>query len=200
MGKCYSDLLKGAACFEKDLCGEQAELLKELSTGQAPTIALVTCSDSRIDPCLATQSGPGDLFVLRNAGNLVPSSEFGVSGESASLEFAVKGLQVEKIVVCGHSDCGAMKAVMNPASASSLKHIPQWVSASQGAMQQVESIEDSKEQLVALIKANVLAQLENLRTYDFVREAEDEGKLALHGWYFDIGKGGISEISANELV
>ena len=191
----YSDLLSGHKRFQREVYPGKADRFAELAEGQHPHTTFVTCSDSRIDPCLITQTGPGDLFVLRNAGNIVPVESAETSGEVAALEFAVRGLKTQRIVVCGHSGCGAMKGLLAPAECAHLSYVSAWVRRAQPALAGIDLEGLTPEQrLIALTRANVQLQLENLRALEFVKTAEASGSLALHGWVYEIGTGEISEI------
>ncbi len=195
-GASYSDVVSGTKRFSSDVYPSMQELFEELGQGQAPRVTMLTCSDSRIDPCAITQTGPGDLFVLRNAGNIVPRSGTG-GGEIASLEFAIRALKTSHVVVCGHSDCGAMKGLMNPDACSHLSHVSAWVSEAQPALEGLSGDgEDSKAGLNQVIDSNVKLQLANLRQLDFVSEAEAAGDLSLHGWVYEIGTGAVRVIES----
>lgn len=192
-------LLEGVAHYAAHVHPTKQALFDDLATGQAPEVLFLTCADSRIDPSLITQTDPGELFVCRNAGNLVPpaSAGLGANGMTASIEYAVKALGVAHIVVCGHSGCGAVTAAMNPDVAQGLSEVQPWV-------EYVET--GGRVGLNAAVDANVVGQLRHLRTYDFVAEAEAAGRLTLHGWSYDIGTGGVriydreQWVSAAELV
>ena len=171
-----------------ELTSPDRERFAELAEGQQPHVTLVTCADSRLDPCAITRTGPGDLFVVRNAGNIVPVSQGG-GGELASIEFSVLALKTSHIVVCGHSGCGAMKGLMDPSACSQLKYVGPWVKESEAALAVLESeATDGASPLDRVIEANVRLQLENLRKLEFVQEAEAAGQLSLHGWVYEIGE------------
>jgi carbonic anhydrase len=192
----YEELLENHSHFKTKLFPAKSELFSELANGQSPHVTMLTCSDSRIDPCLITQAQPGDLFVIRNAGNIAPVRQGAPSGEIATLEFAVQALKTRHIVVCGHSDCGAMKGLLAPHKCAHLTYVSAWVRESQAALASLDLENLSPEdQLARLIEANVLLQLENLRQLDFVREAEASGALSLHGWVYQIGSGDIDVLS-----
>lgn len=183
----YDQALQGNQKFRSEIYPQKQELFATLANGQSPHITFLTCADSRIDPCLITQTEPGDLFVIRNAGNMVPSSTT-AGGEIASIEFSVKALGTDHIVVCGHSGCGAMKGLMNPDSCASLQFVGPWVQEAQAAL-------SGGTDLASVTKANVALQLENLKKLDFIKEAQENGKLQLHGWVYDIGSGEIEVIA-----
>ncbi|MEM0982867.1 MAG: carbonic anhydrase [Planctomycetota bacterium] len=161
----------------------------ELAEGQHPAALMITCADSRIDTALITNTEPGELFVVRNAGNIVPPAGAGNTGEAASIEYAVRALRIPRIVVCGHSNCGAMGAVMNPSAAEGLNCVCSWISHAQPAADEL----GDDVSLDALIERNVVLQIDHLRSYGFVRRAERMGELVLMGWVYDIGTGEIRE-------
>lgn len=181
----YTEMLSGLESHEEREVTPNAALFEALGQGQSPKVALVTCSDSRIDPCAMTGTKPGDIFVIRNAGNIVPPS---TGGELASLEFAIFGLKVEHIVVCGHSQCGAMKGLMNPDSCASLSHVSAWVKHAGDALKVLES-DDSGDTLAKVTEENVRLQMRNLMELDFVKQGIEAGSLQVHGWVYDVGTG-----------
>ena len=134
-------LISGIARFRNSSFEERKKLFSELATGQSPEVLFITCSDSRIDPNLVTQTEPGDLFIIRNAGNIVPPHMRTAGGVTASIEFAVAALGVTHIVVCGHSDCGAMKGALNPGALTDLPHVQDWLEHSRGAVEAVRASE-----------------------------------------------------------
>ena len=187
-------LVAGVRQFQSEVLPGKRELFRQLAQGQHPEVMFITCADSRIDPCLITQSSPGDIFVARNTGNLVPAEGSGRSSEGASVEFAVKGLGVRDIVVCGHTDCGAMKAVAGQKSLSGLPAVGDWLAHAEEAWRAVESTGDTLgpvRRLRALIEQNVLAQLRNLMTHASVADAVSAGRLDLHGWVYEIESGKV---------
>src|SRR6188768_474396 len=121
------ELVAGVHHFRAHLFREQRELFERLAKGQEPQSLFITCSDSRIDPNLITHTDPGDLFVLRNAGNIIPAYGATAGGEVATIEFAIMGLGVRDIVVCGHSHCGAMKGVLDPSSVAEMPAVADWL-------------------------------------------------------------------------
>lgn len=191
----YDDLLAGNTRYLSETYPEKRELFENLATGQSPHVTLVTCSDSRIDPCAITNTGAGDLFVVRNAGNIIPTRHPETSGEIATLEFAVRALGTSHIVVCGHSDCGAMKGLLAPEKCASLSYVPAWVRESEEALATIGSDLDPDTKLDRLIEANVLLQIEKLRSLEFIQAAEAAGTLQLHGWVFNIGGAAIKELA-----
>ncbi len=183
------NLYAGIKHFENFVFQQHQQIFRELSQGQRPGALFITCSDSRIVPALITQTGPGDLFVVRNPGNIVP--EFGArpSGESAAVEYAVEVLGVRDIVVCGHTDCGAMKGLLDPASVKPLPMLRAWLTRC--GHSEASPAAEAGERLPALIRRNVTAQLRNLRSYPGVASREAARSLRLHGWLYDIEAGRV---------
>lgn len=189
----YNDLLAGHTRFKSDVFGSHKQRFDYLATTQSPKVALLTCSDSRIDPGLLTQSAPGDLFTLRNAGNMAPRQGGEANSELGTLEFAVKGLGVDTIVICGHSGCGAMNAALNPESVNSFECLPHWVGQAQEAVA-LASETNPNPTLDQVVEANVRVQIQRLLSLRFVREAMDTRGLEVKGWFYDIGAGELREI------
>ena len=124
-------VISGVAKFQKEVYPNKKATFQKLANGQNPEVLFITCSDSRIDPNLVTQTDPGELFICRNAGNIVPPHSNQTGGMTASIEFAVAALGVSHIVVCGHTDCGAMKGAIKPEGLDALPHVKEWLSPSQ---------------------------------------------------------------------
>lgn len=188
-------LLKGVKAFHEKYYRQERELFERLTEGQQPKALFITCSDSRIDPNLLTQTRPGELFVLRNAGNIIPPYGTGVGGECATIEYAVAALNIGDIIVCGHSNCGAMKALMSRESVKGLPAVAEWLERSRPLHEDGEGNQpaaDKTAQLDRLIEKNVLVQLENLRTHPAVATGLAEGRLRLHGWVYRIGEGDVA--------
>src|SRR5262249_4796051 len=152
----------------------------------------ITCSDSRINPNLITQTEPGDLFIIRNAGNILPPHGPYTSGEEATVEFAVAGLKVRDVIVCGHSHCGAVKGLLNPEKVAEMPAVAAWLKHAEPTWKIISEkyrhLEDVA-LLTAAIEENVLVQIENLRTYPPVAAALAEGRLKIHGWVYKIETG-----------
>ncbi|WP_051133986.1 carbonic anhydrase [Methylocystis sp. ATCC 49242] len=187
-------LIQGLHHFQNAVFGSQRELFERLAKGQAPETLFITCSDSRIDPNLLTQTVPGELFIMRNAGNLVPPYGASQGGEAATIEFAVAGLGVKEIVVCGHSHCGAMKGLLDPPPAKDFPALTQWLGHAESTRRVVRDKYADREgaSLINItIQENVLAQLENLRTHPVVASGLAQGKLKLHGWVYKIETGEV---------
>lgn len=187
-------LMGGIARFKNDIFPKRKELFAELATGQEPEALFITCSDSRIDPNLITQTDPGDLFICRNAGNIVPPHSLHTGGMTASIEYAVAVLGIKHIVICGHTDCGAMKGALNPDSVKELPHVAQWLGHCNAALKTVKDNYpelDEAEQLQRMIEQNVLVQLQHIRTHPSVAARLEANQIMLHGWVYDIGAGGF---------
>lgn len=187
-------LIEGLHHFQSTVFGSQRALFERLAQGQAPETLFITCADSRIDPCLLTQSAPGDLFILRNAGNLVPPYGASDGGEAATIEFAVAGLGVKDIIVCGHSLCGAMKGLLNPPSAENFPALTAWLKLAESTrriLREKYADRNGEALLSIAIQENVLAQLENLRTHPVVAAALAQDRLKLHGWVYKIETGEV---------
>ena len=182
-------IVDGFLRFHHDVFPEQKELFKKLATAQTPRAMFITCADSRIVPELITQSLPGDLFVTRNVGNVVPPYGQMNGGVSSAIEYAVSVLGVHHIIVCGHSDCGAMRAVLNPLSLTKIPTVAAWLRHAEVARTVVEnncSCESEHETMGALTRENVIAQLHHLRTHPSVASGIAAGQLFIHGWVYDI--------------
>ncbi len=169
-----------------------------VSQGQHPEIAVVACSDSRVNPTTLFEADPGDLFMVRNVANLVPpmEEEGTYHGTSAALEFAVLGLGVKHIIVLGHAHCGGVKLMMQPdRDDSAFRFVPAWVSMLTAAHRRVLATMASaseEERQRACEQNAVLVSLENLTTFPWVREKVENGELELHGWYIDIAVPSLS--------
>ncbi|MEV8098189.1 carbonic anhydrase [Kitasatospora sp. NPDC085879] len=188
------DITDGLRRFRREAFPPRAALFAELAGRHRPEALFIGCSDSRVVPELITQRGPGELFVVRTAGNLVPPHPAGADGVAASIEYAVGALGVRDVVVCGHSDCGAMTALATGDGLDRLPSVAAWLrhAAGGGAAAPVADGGPGVEQRVAaLVRANVVAQLDRLRTHPSVAEALERRALALHGWVFDIASGTV---------
>ncbi len=182
-------LIQGIHRFQTYRFRSLSGLFQELARGQSPETLFITCSDSRIDPNLLTQSKPGDLFILRNAGNIVPPHGSGMNGEAATIEFAVASLGARDIILCGHSHCGAMEGVLDPDAVAALPALAGWL---EYAAQTRTIIRENYGHLsglpllTATVEENVLVQLEHLRTLPSVARRMAEGALHLHGWVYKL--------------
>lgn len=187
-------LIQGIHDFQSTDFQPMQELFEQLAKGQNPETLFITCSDSRIDPNLLTRSKPGELFILRNAGNIVPPHGAANGGEAATIEFAVAGLGVKHIIICGHSHCGAMKGLLQPEMVAPLPAVASWLSHAETTKRIVgENYQHlSGDRLVtATVEENVLVQLENLRTLPSVASRLVKGDLHLHGWVYKIETGEV---------
>ena len=189
--------IAGFRGFQEDYFSEDRELFKRLKQGQRPKVVLIGCSDSRVDPSLMVRSEPGDLFIVRNVANLVPPCEHDQAyhAGSAALEYAVCHLEVEHIIVLGHSNCGGIRSLMEGIpSDKNGEYISKWVSIAERAKQQVlDNLQTAtpQQQAKACEHASILVSLENLLTFPWVKERVDANTLDLHGWYFDIESGNL---------
>lgn len=182
-------IVEGFKRFRTEVFPEQEELFKKLATAQQPRAMFITCADSRIVPELITNSSPGDLFVTRNVGNVVPPYGPMNGGVSTAIEYAVMALGVHHIIVCGHSDCGAMRAVLNPHTLEKMPTVKAWLRHAEVARTVVEdncSCTGEKETMHVLTEENVIAQLQHLRTHPSVASKMASGELFIHGWVYDI--------------
>jgi carbonic anhydrase len=184
----------------------EATYLKAAREPQRPHALIVTCADSRIDPELITQSGPGDLFMTRNVGNLVPAYGEMLGGVSAVIEYAVSALKVQHVVVCGHSDCGAMKGLLHPEALETMPTVKSWLKNAHAALSVANSLaerdEEPRDLMRRLTEENVLLQMQHLRTHPSVAGAMAREELTISGWVYDIGKGEvrISEDGGRKFV
>jgi carbonic anhydrase len=190
------DVIDGFLKFQRDAFPERKELFKKLATSQTPTTLFISCSDSRMVPELVTQREPGDLFVIRNAGNIVPSFGPEPGGVSATVEYAVVALNVTDIVICGHSNCGAMTAI---ATCKCLDHMPavaNWLRYADSAkfVNEAREFTSEQERVDSMVRENVVAQLANIKTHPSVARALAQGHLSLHGWVYDIETGSINAL------
>jgi carbonic anhydrase len=180
-------LLRGVREFRAHHFESRRPLFEELARGQWPQTLFITCSDSRIDPNLLTQAAPGELFVLRTAGNVVPPYSLGPGGEAATIEYAVAYLKVRDVIVCGHSHCGAVEGLLRPERLVGLPTVTAYLARSEATRPIVEDDQpnlDPGSSLDAAIRRHVLAQVENLRTHPAVAAAVARGDLRLHGWVY----------------
>lgn len=190
------NLIQGIVEFRKSLTDENRELFAKLALGQQPDALFVTCSDSRVVPDLLVSTDPGKLFVLRNVGNLVPPSEKCSidSSASASIEFSVMNLKVNDIIVCGHSECGAMHALANGVDSDSCPHLAAWLKHGEKSVKKFREGAAPNRSLSEhnqLSQVNVLQQMEHIASYPFIKERLERNELRLHGWWFDIGRADV---------
>lgn len=193
-------LLEGHRHFLSAVFPDRRDHYKLLADRQSPEWLFITCSDSRVVPDLVLDTEPGDLFIARNAGNIVPDhateSDESVDGVTATIEYAVEVLKVKHIILCGHSDCGALKAAIDRTSLESLPKARRWLSNVEAAFTcrpPLNTADGVSAELASLIRGNVIAQLRNLRTQPSVANALAHHALEIHGWYYDILTGHIEQ-------
>lgn len=190
-----NELIGRVFSFEKTIFPDSGELFAKLSSqGQAPKALMISCADSRVVPEQILQAKPGDLFVCRNAGNIVPPYATMNGGVSSTVEYAVLALGVRDIIVCGHSDCGAVKGMANPEALAAMPNVAAWLRHGSAAVHVVDSCcpgLEGNERVRALALENVIAQIAHLRTHPSVASAIAKGEMALHGWFVDIAAGQV---------
>lgn len=175
--------------------GQEETYRRAMREQQRPAALVITCADSRIHPDVLTQSSPGEIFVTRNIGNMVPAYGDMMGGVSAVLEFAVSGLGVQHLVVCGHSDCSAMKALIRPESVEAMPTVKNWLQNAHTALSVADALREpgasEAEHLRLVSEQNVLLQMQHLRTHPSVAGSMARGQLTLSGWYYDIAAGKV---------
>jgi carbonic anhydrase len=190
-------IIQGLSQFQSNYFDAHQEFFQELSLKQTPEVLFITCSDSRIDPNLLTQTKPGELFVIRNIGNMIPAHGTLNSSEGAGIEYAVAALNIEHIIVCGHSHCGSMKALLQlnklnddmPLVYDWLKHHGESI---RRLLKENYAHCNEEELLKIAVEENVLTQIENLETYPVIRSKMRAGKISLHAWIYEIETGKIN--------
>lgn len=192
-------LIQGLHEFQTNYFSTHRELFELLSQGQHPRILFITCSDSRIDPNLITQAEPGEMFIIRNAGNIIPAYGATNGGEGATVEYAVHALGIQEIIVCGHSHCGAMKGLLQIGKLEEdMPAVYQWLKHAEATRRTIKEHYQNYEGealLNATIEENVLTQLENLRTYPAIHSRLKNNQMQLHGWVYEIETGDVLEYS-----
>lgn len=192
-------ILQGVRRFHDVIFPAKREFFEKLSREQQPRALFITCSDSRVHPNLITQTEPGDLFILRNPGNIVPPFKAGNDSEAATIEYAVEVLNVVDIIICGHSNCGAMTSLLRHCDLERLPAVAGWLHHAEGTRRVVEATASGQpfeKQLHTAVERNVLVQLDHLRTHPSVAGQVAAGKLCLHGWVYDIASGDVSVYDA----
>jgi carbonic anhydrase len=182
--------------FQANYFSSNRALFEQLAeAGQRPETLFITCCDSRVVPNLITTAAPGELFIVRNVGNVVPSVERGVlGGVSAAIEYAVELLEVGTVIVCGHTNCGAIDAILHPERIAHLPFVARWLAGSSRIPKIIEERYghlDGEARVTAAVQENVLVQLENLRSFDFVSRRLRAGVLKMNGWVFKIATGQV---------
>jgi carbonic anhydrase len=200
-------LKEGARRFQSEVhAGRAEEYQRAATTPQQPHTLVIACADSRVDVESITSSGPGEVFITRNIGNMVPAYGEMLGGVSAVIEYAVSALKVKHVLICGHSDCGAMKALLNPDSTASMPTVRSWLTNGQAALKVADALghseERASERLRRLTEENVLMQINHLKTHPSVAGALAREALTISGWVYDIGSGGvrIAEDGAREFI
>lgn len=195
-------IIAGVKQFRRQVYPENRTLFEGLAKRQQKPIALfITCADSRIHPNMITQTEPGDLFLIRNAGNIIPPYGFAVGGEGATVEYSVEVLGIRNIIVCGHSQCGAMKALLDEKSLADLPSAKAWFSHAESTRRIVrQKYKDLSPEDLAVVatEENVLVQMNNLSTHPSVAARLSAGELRVFGWYYDIGTGMILQYDQNQ--
>jgi carbonic anhydrase len=196
MQETLDQLKTGIRRFRTEVYPGQATIFQQaVQKPQQPQALVITCADSRIDAETITSSGTGDIFITRNIGNLVPAYGEMLGGVSAVIEYAVSALKVKHIVVCGHSDCGAMKALLQPNSMESMPTVKAWMNNAAAALSVAKSLEKPdethSERLKRLTEENVILQMQHLRTHPSVAGAIARNELTISGWVYDIGSGEV---------
>lgn len=187
-------LVDGIHHFKVAVFSARREEFERLLSGQHPHALFITCSDSRINTSLITQTEPGDLFVLRNAGNIIPAHGATQGGEAGTIEFAVTGLGITDIVVCGHTHCGAMKGLLEPDTTANMPAVAAWLGHAAATRRII--LENYKHLsgpalLTATVEENVLVQIENLKTHPVVAAGLSRRSLRLHGWVYKMETGEV---------
>ncbi len=193
-------LLSGLHQFHTQF-GREKEFYSKLAGGQHPSVLFIGCSDSRVDPSIITQSGLGELFVMRNAGNIVPCYGASNGGEPATIEYAVSALGVRDIVVCGHSGCGAIQAMLNPDSMEKLPLVRGWLNHAEATRRIIlENYANltGEDQLAAAVSEHVLVQIENLQTHPAVAVKLQRGEVTLHAWVYQMTSGEVWAYSSDD--
>lgn len=187
-------IIRGIHEFQNNIFSSHRSLFERLAKGQTPDALFITCSDSRILPNLITQTEPGELFILRNAGNIIPPFGAANGGEGATIEYAVTALGIRDIIVCGHSHCGAMNGLLNQDKLGKMPSVVSWLKHAEATRRIIEekyADEPEVEKEIAAVKENVLVQLENLRTHPSVAAGLSMDTLKLHGWVYHIETGEV---------
>ena len=187
-------ILEGLYRFQRDVYPTQRSHFESLANRQTPDVLFITCSDSRIVPNLLTQTEPGELFIIRNAGNIVPPYGEVQGGVTATIEYAIMALDVKNVVICGHLDCGAIKGILHPEMVSEMPTVAAWLKHGDAARRVVnDAFPELKgdQRLAAITRENVAAQLRNLTTHPCVAAKMARGELTLHGWIYNIKTGEV---------
>ncbi|QDT64100.1 carbonic anhydrase [Calycomorphotria hydatis] len=199
-------LVDGIHKFQRESFSLDQTLFEELAEGQSPLALFITCSDSRIDPSYITQTKPGELFIQRTAGNIVPPYGAVFAGEAATIEYAITALQVRDIIICGHSHCGAMDGLLHPEKIEKMPAVKAYLEHAASTRRIVEDnykhLTDPIKRLTLTVEENVLVQLESLKTHPAVASALGRDELKLHGWVYKFETGEVFSFdpSQNQFV
>lgn len=199
MNEILQQLKDGVRRFQIEVYPQQAEMFAQaVSEKQAPHTLFITCADSRIDPIAITSSSTGEIFVARNIGNMVPAYGEMLGGVSAVIEFAVSSLGVQHIVVCGHTHCGAMQALLDPESVAKMPTVKTWLRNAHAALSVAETLHErtdddpiQQDMIDTLTEQNVLLQMQHLKTHPSVAGGIAKGRLTISGWIYNIGTGEV---------
>ena len=199
MDEVLEQLKRGVRHFQTEVYPQQAEMFAQAaSERQRPHTLFITCADSRVDPIAITNSGTGEVFVTRNIGNMVPAYGEMLGGVSAVIEFAVCSLNVRHIVICGHTQCGAMHALLEPESVADMPTVVSWLVNAQAALRSAETLQNrttaistDESMIDVLTEQNVLLQMQHLKTHPSVALAMSNGILTISGWIYCIGTGEV---------
>lgn len=189
-------IIQGVINFQRRIFAGKKAMFEQLGHGQQPLALFITCSDSRISPDLLAQTQPGELFVLRNAGNLVPPHEAGPGAEAATIEYALVQLRVREIILCGHSKCGAMHGLIEPQALGPLPTVAGWLAHAREVPPRLPADLPPEARLARAIEENVLVQLEHLRGHPAVRAALEARAVRLHGWVYHFERGEVDAYDA----
>jgi carbonic anhydrase len=193
-------IIRGLHEFQNNVFSSNRELFERLANGQKPEALFITCSDSRVLPNLITQTKPGELFILRNAGNIIPPYGAANGGEGATIEYAVTALGIKDIIICGHTHCGAMQGLHQQDKLTHMPSVLNWLQhaeATRRIIQDKYQEEQEEDMILDTIKENVLVQLENLRTHPCVAAGIAKNTLKLHGWVYHIETGEVFAYDPN---
>ncbi|WP_321472430.1 carbonic anhydrase [uncultured Paludibaculum sp.] len=195
------DILTGLKRFQTEVYPSHRELFAHLAANQQPRALFIACSDSRVVPNLLLQAEPGDLFLVRNAGNIVPPAGSADGGGTvASIEYAVAALDITDVILCGHTNCGAMKGILHPEKVESMPHVAAWVQHATPARRAVERLfpeAGETDKLERTVEQNVIQQVKNLLTHSFIRSRVEAGRMELYGWVYDIRSGTVRGMDAS---
>ncbi len=195
-------LIDGIGNYQRDVFTKKRALFKTLAEGQSPLALFIACSDSRVDPCELTQTQPGELFILRTAGNIVPPYGAVNGGEAGTIEYAINVLKIPHIIVCGHSHCGAMGGLLNPESLVGMPAVQGLLSHAEATRRIVNEnhadVTEKNARVALAVETNVLVQMKNLTTHPCVAAAMAREELQLHGWVYQFETGRVSMYSESK--